>query len=133
LLEHQPGDGADRRDFSGRGIAAQLIDTQKEELRRRHAVVRAVLGHADLQTGETSTHAWLHLPEPWRAAAFARSCPQRGVGVLPGDAFAVGRESVPHAVRINVAAARSQGDLRRGLEIVAELLDKGHLQLSGVA
>jgi DNA-binding transcriptional MocR family regulator len=114
------------------GIAARLIDTQKEELRRRQVVIRTVLGRYDLQTHETSTHAWLHLPEPWRAAAFARSCRQRGVGVLPGDAFAVGRELVPHAVRINVAAARSQSDLRRGLETLAELLEKGHLQLSGV-
>jgi DNA-binding transcriptional MocR family regulator len=113
-------------------IAAGLIDAQKEELRRRQAIARTMLARFDMQTGDTSTHAWLHLPEPWRAAAFARSCRQRGVGLLPGDAFAVGREPVPHAVRINLAAARSQKDLRRALEIIAELLDSGHLQLPGM-
>ena len=61
----------------------------------------------DVQTHETSPHAWLHLPEPWRGAVFARACRQRGVGVLPADAFAIGRETSAHAVRINVGAAPS--------------------------
>jgi DNA-binding transcriptional MocR family regulator len=114
------------------GIAARVIERQKDELRHRQALLHEVLGHFDLQTQETSTHAWLHLPEQWRGAGFARSCRQRGVGVLPGDAFAIGREPVSHAVRINVAAARSREDLRRGLEIIGELAQSGHLHLPGV-
>jgi DNA-binding transcriptional MocR family regulator len=113
-------------------IAGNVIERQKEELRQRQALVSQVLARSDVQTHETSTHAWLHLPEQWRGAAFARTCRQRGVGVLPGDAFAIGREPVPHAVRINVAAARSREDLRRGLEILAELLDSAHLHLPGM-
>ena len=114
------------------GLAQPLIERQKEELRQRQALVAQVLARFDLQTHETSTHAWLHLPEQWRGAAFARTCRQRGVGVLPGDAFAIGREPVPHAVRINVAAARSREDLRRGLEVLAELMDYAHLHLPGM-
>lgn len=114
------------------GIATRLIEHQKEELRQRQALVHDVLARFDVQTHETSTHAWLHLPEPWRGAAFARTCRQRSVGVLPADAFAVGRDPVPHAVRVNVAAARSREDLRRGLEILAELMDSSHLQLPGM-
>ena len=71
--------------------------------------MRDALAAFDVQTQETSPHAWLHLPEPWRGAAFARACRQRGVGVLPADAFAVGRETLAHAVRINVGAAPSFG------------------------
>jgi DNA-binding transcriptional MocR family regulator len=113
-------------------IAGRLIERQKEELRQRQALLSEVLGRFDVQTQPTSTHAWLHLPERWRGAAFARTCRQRGIGVLPADAFAIGREPVPHAVRINVAAARSQEDLRRGLEILAELMDSTHLHLSSM-
>ena len=113
-------------------IAIRLIEAQKEELRRRQAIARTMLARFDLQSSETSTHAWLHLPEPWRASAFARSGRQRGVGMLPADAFTIGREPAPHAVRINLAAARSQTDLRRALGIVAELLESGHLQLPGM-
>jgi DNA-binding transcriptional MocR family regulator len=113
-------------------LAGPLIERQKEELRQRQALLGQVLARFDVQTHETSTHAWLHLPEQWRGAAFARTCRQRGVGVLPGDAFAIGRDPVPHAVRINVAAARSREDLRRGLEILAELMDHAHLHLPGM-
>jgi len=112
------------------GMATRIIETQKTELRRRNALVVELLGRFDVQTHPTSTHAWLHLPAPWRAAAFARSCRQRGVGVLPADAFAVGRDPVPHAVRLNLGAARSLNDLRRAFEVIADLIDSGHLQVS---
>jgi len=114
------------------GIAGGIIERQKAELRHRQAMLREVLGRFDVQSHDTSTHAWLHLPEQWQGAAFARTCRQRGVGVLPGDAFAIGREPVPHAVRVNVAAARSREDLRRGLEILAELMEAGHLHIPGM-
>ena len=114
------------------GVADQLIARQKEELRQRQTLLREKLAGFDVQTHETSTHAWLHLPEPWRGAAFARAGRQRGVGVLPADAFAVGREVLAHAVRINVGAARSQADLRAALEILVDLMKFGHLEVTGV-
>ena len=90
-----------------------------------------ILGRFDIQSNPISTHAWLRLPEPWRGAGFARTCLERGVAVLPGDAFAIGREPVQHGVRINVGAARSLDDLRSALTTMAELLAAGHLQLPG--
>jgi len=115
------------------GTVADLVTQQKEELRLRQALVTSVLGGFDVQTHETSTHAWLHLPEPWRGHVFTRVCQREGVGVLGGDAFTVGRQSAPDAVRINVSAARSREDLRRALEIVAGLLVSSHLHLNNVA
>jgi DNA-binding transcriptional MocR family regulator len=112
------------------GTAMRIIDIQREELRRRQAILRDVLANFDVQTHETSTHAWLHLPEPWRGAAFARACRQRGVGVLPADAFAVGRETLTHAVRINLGAAPSPAELRQALTIIADLLNAGHFEIS---
>ncbi|MDX8514559.1 PLP-dependent aminotransferase family protein [Mesorhizobium captivum] len=113
------------------GTAAHIIEIQKQELRQRQAILSEILGRFDIQSHPTSTHAWLRLPEPWRGAGFARTCLERGVAVLPGDAFAVGREPVQHGVRINVGAARSQDDLRTALTTMAELLAAGHLQLPG--
>jgi hypothetical protein len=43
----------------------------------------------------------------------------------------VGRETVAHAVRINVGAAPSSGELRQALSIMADLLNAGHLEISG--
>ena len=114
------------------GTARRIVEYQREELRRRQAVLREALVGFDVQTQETSPHAWLHLPEPWRSAVFARACRQRGVGVLPADAFAIGRETSAHAVRINVSAAPSLAELRHALSIIAELLNAGHLEISGV-
>jgi DNA-binding transcriptional MocR family regulator len=113
------------------GTAAKIIEVQREELRSRQAILGDALVDFDVQTDETSPHAWLHLPEPWRGAAFARACRQRGVGVLPADAFAVGRETLAHAVRINLGAAPSPNDLRTALSTIAELLSAGHLEVSG--
>lgn len=113
------------------GSAARIIEAQKRELRQRQAILSEILGRYDVQSHATSTHAWLRLPEPWRGAGFARTCLERGVAVLPGDAFAVGREPVQHGVRINVGAARSLDDLRTALNTMAELLAAGHLQLPG--
>ena len=113
------------------GTVERIIAAQREELRHRQAMLCDVLGRFDVQTHPTSTHAWLRLPDPGRGAGFARTCLQRGVAVLPGDAFAVGREPVQHGVRINVGAARSRADLHAALSIMAGLLEAGHLQIPG--
>ncbi|TIX98693.1 MAG: PLP-dependent aminotransferase family protein, partial [Mesorhizobium sp.] len=81
------------------GAAARIIEAQKQELRQRQAILTEILGRYDVQSHATSTHAWLRLPEPWRGAGFARTCLERGVAVLPGDAFAVGREQFGHGVQ----------------------------------
>jgi DNA-binding transcriptional MocR family regulator len=116
------------------GMTIAVIEKQKQELRRRQAVMRDLLARFDVQTHETSTHAWLHLPEPWRTSSFTRHCLRRGVAVLAAEAFVVSREVVPpHAVRINVSAARSLEDLRKALEILTDILSSDHLHLHDVA
>lgn len=114
------------------GMAQRIIGAQREELRRRNVLLRSKFGQFDIDTNPVSTHAWLHLPEPWRAAEFARASRQRGVAILPADAFAVGREPVPHAVRLNIGAARSEADLSRALDVLGSLLNSGHLQIPGI-
>jgi DNA-binding transcriptional MocR family regulator len=114
------------------GLANRMIATQRAELRLRQDILRQKLADFDVQTQTYATHAWLHLPEPWRGAGFARASRSRGVGVLPADAFAVGREVLAHAVRINVGAARSQADFGRALDTLLDLLPSGHLQVAGV-
>ena len=104
------------------GTLTQIIDGQKVELRLRQALLRECLAGFDVQTGDASTHAWLPLPSPWRANAFVAVARERGVAVLSADAFAIGQHAVPHAVRINLAAARSRSGLRRGLELLVEVM-----------
>ncbi len=46
---------------------------------------------------------------------------QRGVLIAGAGAFAVGRD-VPHAVRVSIAVVPHREDVRRGLDILAEIL-----------
>ena len=112
------------------GTLTQIIDGQKAELRLRQTLLRECLAGFDVLTGEASTHAWLRLPSPWRANAFVAVARERGVAVLPADAFAIGQHAVPHAVRINVAAARSRDGLRRGLELLADVMRSAERHVS---
>ena len=68
-----------------------------------------------------SLHFWLDLPEPLRSDEFVAQARQRGVLIAGADAFAVGR-NVPPAVRVSIAAVPHREDVRRGLNILTEIL-----------
>ncbi|MCA1493064.1 PLP-dependent aminotransferase family protein [Ensifer sp. NBAIM29] len=107
------------------GLVSSVIAGQRAEFVARQAIVREVLSGFDLMTDDVATHFWLQLPDPWHGNAFARAASQAGVGVLAGEVFAVGRDSIAHAVRINVGAARSRASLRHALEALREVLAGG--------
>ena len=107
------------------GTADRLLEARRHEARARQAIARARLAGADLDAKPEAYYLWLRLPEPWRGDAFAAAARARGVLVTPAEAFAVGREPAPHAVRICVGAARTREALARGLDVVAELLRAG--------
>lgn len=115
--------------FIESGKALEMVAMQREELRARQDLLRQTFGDLQVQAGATSPHAWLHLPEPWRASTFALTCQERGIGLLPGAAFTLRQEHPPHAVRINLSAARSRDDLARALETIARLARQGHLHM----
>jgi DNA-binding transcriptional MocR family regulator len=69
-------------------------------------------------------HLWLELPEPWRREMFSAEARDRGVGVGSAEIFAVGRGSVPHAVRLCLQASASAAEVERGLDIVAGMLSE---------
>ena len=104
------------------GDAARLADAQRSEAIMRQGIARQRLADFEVATHPSSFHLWLTLPEPWRREEFTVQARQRGVGVAPAEAFAIGRAPVPHAVRIGLSAARDRAQLDRALEVLAELL-----------
>jgi DNA-binding transcriptional MocR family regulator len=104
------------------GTADALLDARRREARERQAIAARRLAGADLQTQPEAYYLWLRLPAPWRAGAFAAEARARGVLVTPAEAFAVGREPAPHAVRLCLGAARTRDALGRGLDVVSGLL-----------
>ncbi|MBL8702285.1 MAG: PLP-dependent aminotransferase family protein [Alphaproteobacteria bacterium] len=107
------------------GVARRLAEGQRNEAIARQAIARRILAGATMTAPSYAIHLWLHLPEPWRREEFAAAARRRGVGVASADAFAVGRASVPHAVRVCVSAPGDRGQVERGLGILAELLRDG--------
>jgi DNA-binding transcriptional MocR family regulator len=106
------------------GTADEIARTKREEMRARNALVREVLGSRyDLQGHESALHFWLRLPEPWRSDECVGQAKQRGVLVAGSEAFAIGRRNVPHAVRVCIASVPNRDDLRRGLEILGDVLE----------
>jgi len=104
------------------GTAADLIRWQRTELLERNAAARRILGSYLGGFDALTSFLWLPLPPPWRAGDFKMEAEARGVRVLTADVFAVGREPVPHAVRICMGAPDSAAEATRGLEILAEVL-----------
>ena len=104
------------------GTAERLAQRKLEELEARHEIVREVLECHNIDAHPRSLHFWLHLPEPLRSDECVAQARQRGVLIAGAEAFAVGRD-VPHAVRVSIAAVPHREDVRRGLNVLAEVLE----------
>jgi DNA-binding transcriptional MocR family regulator len=106
------------------GTADHIAKIKRAEVRARNEIVREVLGNRyDLTGHEAALHFWLRLPEPWRSDECVGQAKQRGVLVAGAEAFAIGRKDVPHAVRVCIGSVPNRDDLRRGLEILGEVLE----------
>jgi DNA-binding transcriptional MocR family regulator len=104
------------------GTADALLAERRREARARQCLAREILAGADFDAQPEAYYLWLRLPDPWRRDTFAAVLRARGVALTPAEAFAVGRDPAPHAVRICLGAARSRESLRRGLGRVADVL-----------
>jgi DNA-binding transcriptional MocR family regulator len=107
------------------GAADAVLAARRREARERQRLAQEILGEADFETQPEAYYLWLRLPEPWRRDAFASVLRARAVEVTAADAFAVGRDPAPHAVRLCLGSARSREALRRGIARVAEVLRGG--------
>ncbi|MBP2301341.1 aminotransferase-like domain-containing protein [Azospirillum picis] len=105
------------------GTADRIVATQREEDLARQRLARSILP-ADAVCGHPAAqHLWLVLPEPWRREDFIAEARRRGVIVTGADAFAVGRASAPHAVRLGLCMPRGRDEAARGLRALADALD----------
>ncbi|MRI32862.1 PLP-dependent aminotransferase family protein [Endozoicomonas sp. OPT23] len=104
------------------GEAWQLVQWQWQEIKKRQQLLKEVLGHLELTSQPYGFHAWLKLPEPWRAETFVKQLEAKGVKVLHSELFAVGSTSVPQAVRICISSPVSEDQLKQGLLIIREVL-----------
>jgi DNA-binding transcriptional MocR family regulator len=114
------------------GSADRLTAEKRAAATRRQAIAHDYLGRAGLASHRSAFHLWLNLPEAWRPEDFTAAALRRKVAITPSSAFAVGRAAPPNAIRISLGSPIGEESLRRGLAVVAELLEEApepHLSL----
>jgi DNA-binding transcriptional MocR family regulator len=104
------------------GTADRVAAAQRHEAGLRQNVARRILGDSVAGNHPQALHLWLELPDPWRGESFARAVLQRGVAIAPAEIFAVGRGTVPHAIRLGLGAARDHAELERALVILRDTI-----------
>lgn len=121
------------------GAAARLVALQKSEIAARSDIAAKHLAPvrcpvAKLRHHPAALHAWLQLPDAWRAGAFAEAARMRGVSIGAGEEFMVGQpDRAARHVRLCLGAPASRVDLERGLGIVAELLGEAPMEIAALA
>ncbi len=106
------------------GTADRILEKRRKEAAARQQLAADILADFQLQSHPFGYHIWLHLPEPWRAEDFTEQALKQRVVVTPPSAFIVGRERLPHAVRVCLGSVRERDRLADGLRILADILTR---------
>lgn len=104
------------------GIGDEMTQWQRNEAEVRMKIATDLLDGYQFQGHGHSYQIWLELPEPWRAETFRDQAARKGVYFLSGDAFVVGRQPAPHAIRICVGSCRTREEVAEGVGIIRDLL-----------
>lgn len=101
------------------GLADAITAAIRKESVRRQIIAKETLPLEYVTADPEGFHLWLNLPEGWTRSALAERLRHSGVGVVTSDAFAVGVP--PEAVRLSLGVPKTQIDLRKRLQIVADV------------
>jgi DNA-binding transcriptional MocR family regulator len=100
------------------GTALELLNAIRTEAAARQAMARAILPAGQFAADPHGLHVWLNLPPSWNRLDFCAHVRQRGLALVPADAFAVGH-ALPNAVRLALGAAERRDVLEAALHAVA--------------
>lgn len=106
------------------GTAFKLTSQQRRVAKNRQMLVQQSLGSEAVARIADGYHAWISLPDGWRADVFCAQCARLGVRISEGRSFAMNANDAPEAIRICVSHEASEDRLRRGLEIVANVFQQ---------
>ncbi|GAB3676092.1 aminotransferase-like domain-containing protein [Salinisphaera aquimarina] len=104
------------------GDADRLLAWQDAELGRRQALAAERLHDVDFVARPGGFFIWLPLPSGLRAAPIVDQLEQLGVRVTAAEAFCVGSEPAPQAVRVCLSAARDLAALTQALDHIRAVL-----------
>ena len=102
------------------GDADRLLAWQGEEIAARHALAAERLAGIDYRARPGGFFLWLGLPAGLRATQVVEELAGRQVRVTAAEAFCVGSEPAPQAIRVCVSAAHDRDDLVRALDCIRD-------------
>lgn len=85
------------------GTVMHLVKSKRSDAARRQRILRKTCSDLVIQSDPRSYHAWIELPDAWRAETFTAAASERGIAIAPASAFAVGTGHAPNAVRVALA------------------------------
>jgi len=109
------------------GIVARLVAAKRADAQARQAIARSVFDGPMLKADPRAYHAWLELPETWRAEAFAGAAARQGIAITPSSSFAVTPGHAPNAVRLALSPP-SHTVLRAALLTLRRLMEGGPVE-----
>ena len=104
------------------GQAGALRERVMAAYQDRQQIIVNHLGAFDLAWAPGLPFVWLRLQMGWRASTFAQHAEEAGVLMRSADQYAMVHGRAPNAVRMAVAGNASLPDLKRALQILAQLL-----------
>ncbi len=107
------------------GTGAALARWQIQAMAQRFAIADEYLRPHNPVYHPAGHYVWMHLPEPWRASDFKAEAERRGVQLLTGESFAVGRAPAPHAIRLGISKPETDAEVRQGLDVLSDILRTG--------
>jgi DNA-binding transcriptional MocR family regulator len=115
----------------GDGTAMELVEWQREALKRRHAIAAEMFTNVGYRAHDNGLHVWLPLSGERSEEGFVAQARLQGVAIAPGASFRISQDQWRPAVRISLGST-TEGELRAGLGVVAKLLlgDPEHLLLA---
>ena len=107
------------------GTAERTLVRWRAETRRRMDLALDRLACFGAKAPEGASHLWFSLPEPWTAAELVAAAHDQGVSLGTDAPFVVPGASRTRALRICTGSPRTLEELRKGLETLARILERG--------
>lgn len=106
------------------GAVNKSIKNKLKEMERRIEVVKAALAGFTFTCSPECIYVWLFLPDTWQAKEFEHQAEVNGVKIFAAERFLVGPSNAPNCVRLSLTGPRDIPSLKRGLDILVDLLKK---------
>ena len=106
----------------GDGTAEQIAAKNLQELRRRNGLAAELLQGHTYRAHQAAAFVWLTLPPYWDPLDFTAAAKHEGVSIIPANQFAVDRAHAARAVRVSLNPGPDHALLRKGFDILLDLL-----------